>query len=159
MTYSEKLSDKRWLEKRSVILIRDGFKCLNCGAKNNLQVHHKAYGRGHPWEVPDEWLETLCRDCHRRRTEIDLKFRLKPTAQIFESAPCEVAVSENNCESEGEFCEPTFAEMYPAEPPTCFTCRNFVIDLGICCHGENHKGNDAAFLVSPNDFCELHEFT
>lgn len=67
MTYSEKLKDPRWQKKRLRILERDDFACQDCqSTENTLNVHHLAYHKGAPWEVPDEDLVTLCDDCHTR---------------------------------------------------------------------------------------------
>lgn len=65
-TYAEKLKDPRWQKKRLEILNRDEWKCQNCSAsEKTLHVHHKDYERGRdPWDYTDNWLATLCEDCH-----------------------------------------------------------------------------------------------
>jgi hypothetical protein len=74
MKYSEKLKDPRWQRKRLEVMQRDGFTCLCCGdTKTTLNVHHKQY-HGDPWEAPMDSLETLCEDCHAKRTEINKEF-------------------------------------------------------------------------------------
>lgn len=68
MNYSEKLKDPRWQKKRLEVLQRDDFKCKICfdGTKT-LHVHHLEYiRRSEPWEVPLEYLETLCWECHEQ---------------------------------------------------------------------------------------------
>lgn len=60
----------KWIEKRKIILKRDKLKCVSCGvgagAGIQLNVHHLLYERGHEvWDVPDWYLITLCRLCHR----------------------------------------------------------------------------------------------
>lgn len=71
MTYSEKLKDPRWQKKRLKVLERDGWRCRGClDETRTLHIHHLKYGKGEPWEVPDEWLETLCEECHDMREEI-----------------------------------------------------------------------------------------
>lgn len=71
-TYSELLKDPRWQRKRLEILNRDGFRCQSCmDDENTLHIHHTKYGNGMPWEVPNDWLVTLCECCHKR--EEDLK--------------------------------------------------------------------------------------
>lgn len=72
-TYGGLLFDKRWLEKRSEILLRDGNKCFICSASQELQVHHRQYHFVKkeqkfkpPWDYPDHLLVTLCEKCHRR---------------------------------------------------------------------------------------------
>lgn len=65
--YRELLKSPKWLEKRDLIKDRDGHKCVKCGSKKQLEVHHTYYLSGKmPWEVPDECLITLCRICHRK---------------------------------------------------------------------------------------------
>jgi hypothetical protein len=65
-TYAEKLRSPKWQKKRLEILDRDGWCCQSCGDKDsNLQVHHKAYKpKTDPWDYPEDWLTTLCEDCH-----------------------------------------------------------------------------------------------
>jgi hypothetical protein len=68
MTYSEKLKDPRWQKKRLSILNRDSFTCQHCGSKENtLHVHHLVYLKStDPWEYKDEYLLTLCFECHKQ---------------------------------------------------------------------------------------------
>ena len=63
VSYSDLLKSFRWRIKRQEILRRDNFRCVKCGTGRNLCVHHKRY-QGLPWEVADEFLQTLCKDCH-----------------------------------------------------------------------------------------------
>lgn len=69
--YKLELQDYRWKAKRKKILKRDNYKCVNCGCKQNLQVHHKYYERypnNYPadaWDYPDAALITLCDKCHK----------------------------------------------------------------------------------------------
>lgn len=71
MTYGELLRDPRWQRRRLEVMDRDGWACRHCEADDQeLQVHHKRYSGGAPWEVPMEWLVTLCKDCHGRVTEL-----------------------------------------------------------------------------------------
>lgn len=76
LTYSEKLKDRRWLNKRTEILIRDGFSCVECRKENsNLEVHHLDYIYGiEPWDYPNDMLVSLCPTCHekeRARTKVE----------------------------------------------------------------------------------------
>lgn len=52
--------------KRDAILLRDGYKCVRCGSRESLTVHHRdREGRGKTSPNNDESnLETLCRKCH-----------------------------------------------------------------------------------------------
>ncbi len=78
--YSEKLKDRRWLQKRLRILERDDFKCRDCGVNDSfddigLQVHH-CYYKGEPWDVEDDFLLTLCENCHAVRQDFEDALRL-----------------------------------------------------------------------------------
>lgn len=57
------LERERWLEIRSKILLRDHFRCQECGYYKHLEVHHiipKSKGGG---DNPEN-LVTLCTECH-----------------------------------------------------------------------------------------------
>lgn len=69
--YGALLFRKEWKIKRQLILTRDEFKCVNCGDKNDLEVHHRQYifqkslnKFNMPWEYSNHLLITLCRSCH-----------------------------------------------------------------------------------------------
>lgn len=67
-TYSQKLKDPRWKEKREEILFRDGYTCRDCGTtESSLHVHHCWYGKHEPWDTPSKFLLTVCEFCHERR--------------------------------------------------------------------------------------------
>lgn len=64
MTYKEQLLDPRWQKKRLEILNRDNFSCTKCGDTNStLHVHHNKYSK-YPWDIDNDFLETLCVHCH-----------------------------------------------------------------------------------------------
>ena len=64
-SYSEKLKDPRWQKKRLEILSRDNFTCLLCDdTETELHINHLQY-TGEPWDAPNEFLETLCKHCHK----------------------------------------------------------------------------------------------
>jgi len=66
-TYRQQLKDPRWQRKRLAVFQRDGWRCQECGAtKRELQVHHRWYVPGAPWEVPMQALVTLCKGCHAK---------------------------------------------------------------------------------------------
>lgn len=72
MTYQEQLLTPEWKELRDHILERDGHECQTCMNKENLQVHHKKYFFDVPaWYYPDNYLITLCNECHARLHEKD----------------------------------------------------------------------------------------
>lgn len=65
--YHLELKDKRWKDVSIKILKRDGFKCLLCGSKHRLNVHHSRYIDGKKaWEYPKDLLVTLCEECHKK---------------------------------------------------------------------------------------------
>mgnify|MGYP006276793303 CR=1 FL=1 len=65
--YSQMLLTPEWDSKRKKILKRDGFKCRECGRSNvELHVHHLKYGEKTAWDVPDDWLITLCDEHHKQ---------------------------------------------------------------------------------------------
>jgi hypothetical protein len=66
-SYSELLRDPRWQKTRLKIMERDKFQCQRCGsAEKTLNVHHKKYIKNRaPWDYTDDFLVTLCEDCHK----------------------------------------------------------------------------------------------
>lgn len=74
MTYQQQLRDVRWMVRRNEILERDDYCCQDCLRGKNrlsnhirLQVHHREYFDGlMAWEYADEYLVTLCDQCHAR---------------------------------------------------------------------------------------------
>lgn len=78
-TYAEKLRDPRWQKLRLVVMQRDNFTCLACGATDKtLNVNHLAYF-ANPWDAPEHLLETVCEDCHKERSEFEKRLRAIPT--------------------------------------------------------------------------------
>jgi hypothetical protein len=65
-SYQQDLLQPPWYPKRGKIKERDNWTCQRCGnCTGILHVHHMAYIEGRkPWEYPDEFLVTLCTDCH-----------------------------------------------------------------------------------------------
>lgn len=54
----------KWRKIRDAILCRDKNKCIQCGSKKNLHVHHLTYDHlFHEEEHPRD-LATLCKACH-----------------------------------------------------------------------------------------------
>jgi len=65
MSYQKQLQSGTWQERRLRIMERDKFKCVKCGKKDYLEIHHIDYWDEHKaWEYPDDMLLTLCRPCH-----------------------------------------------------------------------------------------------
>lgn len=71
MTYEEKLKSPKWQKKRLEIMQRDNFTCVVCGRgikdDTPLQVHHLKYLKNvEPWNYADDYLITLCNECHSK---------------------------------------------------------------------------------------------
>jgi hypothetical protein len=66
MSYSEKLKDPKWQQKRLKIFERDKWTCVSCDRSDlTLHVHHMFYLPGvEPWDYKDEHLITYCEHCH-----------------------------------------------------------------------------------------------
>lgn len=63
--YEEYLQTDHWKQVRNKRMEIDGYKCVICGATDDLQVHHCFYER--LWnEDVDVDLMTLCKPCHKR---------------------------------------------------------------------------------------------
>ena len=60
------LTSDLWRRKRALVLKRDGYRCVYCGAKAT-QVHHKKYARVNIGREPIDWLVSVCSDCHEER--------------------------------------------------------------------------------------------
>lgn len=65
LEYYKKLKDPRWQKKRLEILKRDDFACKICGdTESTLHIHHRKYSNGDPWDIDEQYLITLCENCH-----------------------------------------------------------------------------------------------
>jgi hypothetical protein len=65
MSYKNELKHKKWRALRLVVLNRDNNKCTICQSTKKLHVHHNKYITGaRAWEVPIEYLQTMCETCH-----------------------------------------------------------------------------------------------
>jgi 5-methylcytosine-specific restriction endonuclease McrA len=69
--YCEYLASVRWRKVREWVFHLAGYRCERCPSAEGLQVHHKTYVRLGREKQKD--LEVLCRDCHRRVHDDDLK--------------------------------------------------------------------------------------
>jgi hypothetical protein len=69
--YKELLQHPKWQLKRLKIIERDNATCRECSSDSKmLHVHHLKYLNGHkPWEYEDDYLITLCKDCHELEEE------------------------------------------------------------------------------------------
>ena len=61
--YREYLQSDDWKRKRYVVLKRDNWTCVYCGARAT-QVHHKRYAKRNIGREPIEWLVSVCNNCH-----------------------------------------------------------------------------------------------
>jgi len=62
--YGEYLKSEEWAQRRSLALVRDGYKCQDC-QEPATQVHHTTYERVGAERLED--LVSLCQRCHRIR--------------------------------------------------------------------------------------------
>jgi 5-methylcytosine-specific restriction endonuclease McrA len=60
---NEYLQSDAWKRKRYVVLKRDNWRCVYCGARAT-QVHHKKYARKNIGKEPVKWLVSVCKSCH-----------------------------------------------------------------------------------------------
>ncbi len=60
---NEYLKSEEWSRKRYVVLNRDHWRCVYCGAPAT-QVHHKKYAKKNIGKEPIEWLVSVCDACH-----------------------------------------------------------------------------------------------
>lgn len=57
------LKSDAWRGKRYVVLKRDNWRCVYCGARAT-QVHHKRYAKKNIGKEPIKWLVSVCKSCH-----------------------------------------------------------------------------------------------
>jgi 5-methylcytosine-specific restriction endonuclease McrA len=60
---NEYLKSDAWKRKRYVVLKRDNWRCVYCGARAT-QVHHKRYAKYNIGKEPIKWLVSICKPCH-----------------------------------------------------------------------------------------------
>lgn len=69
------LRSRRWKGLRLEALRRDGWRCVQCGARGRLEVDHIKPVRAAPEAAFDlENLQSLCPACHARKTRLELGF-------------------------------------------------------------------------------------
>lgn len=61
---SFRLDSLSYEKLRQKVLRRDGWRCQGCGARQQLQIHHKEF-RSHSGDDSEENLITLCDHCHK----------------------------------------------------------------------------------------------
>lgn len=57
------LKSDAWQRKRYVVLRRDNWSCVYCGARAT-QIHHKRYAKKNIGKEPIDWLVSVCKPCH-----------------------------------------------------------------------------------------------
>ncbi len=62
---NEYLKSDDWKRKRYIVLKRDNWRCVYCGARAT-QVHHKRYAKNIGKE-PIDWLVSVCDNCHNSK--------------------------------------------------------------------------------------------
>ena len=63
----------QWKSVRFLAKRRDGFKCVECGARGRIEVDHIKPIRTHPELAFDLGnLQCLCPSCHTRKTRIEV---------------------------------------------------------------------------------------
>lgn len=60
------LKSDAWQRKRYVVLKRDNWRCVYCGARAT-QVHHKRYAKKNIGKEPIKWLVSICKTCHDKK--------------------------------------------------------------------------------------------
>lgn len=66
------LKTRRWQVLRQIILERDGWACVDCGARKRLEIDHVQPVRTRPDLAFDPAnLATRCASCHTKKTRIE----------------------------------------------------------------------------------------
>ena len=128
-TYEDLLNTFEWLDRREVILKRDGSRCARCASagsfsaeSSGVQVHHLYYVRNRtPWDYPDDALVTLCVECHQHlhETEEVPVYDDKGGSLVASNViPCP------RCRGAG-----FFPEYLHVEEGICFRCRGARFEL------------------------------
>ena len=63
--HNDYLKSDAWQRKRYLVLKRDNWRCVYCGARAT-QVHHLKYAKNIGRE-PIDWLVSICDECHKRK--------------------------------------------------------------------------------------------
>ena len=81
--YNEFLKSVYWEVVKLMVKSRDSYTCQDCGAKLDLQVHHKTYDHHGDEKNHLEDLITLCHSCHRKAHRGDKrKKKIKSTKVV-----------------------------------------------------------------------------
>ena len=63
ISYQKYISSSQWKKLRREVISLAGFRCILCGSKHNLVVHHLRYPKILGEETLD-MLQCLCENCH-----------------------------------------------------------------------------------------------
>ena len=64
--YRSYLQSDDWKRKRYVVLKRDNWRCIYCGAPAT-EVHHLKYAKWNIGKEPIDWLVSVCKSCHNSK--------------------------------------------------------------------------------------------
>jgi hypothetical protein len=149
ITYGDLLLTFEWRYKRLTILLRDSFKCKDCGVKNlHNHIHHNYYIQDwFPWDVFDDGLVTLCKECHTSRHQN----QTIPVYAYVHNTITEVVKRENprcsRCGGTGYI--PQFWYHYAG---VCFKCEGNVISNSVF---EKVLNNRYGYLDVYDKSCKL----
>lgn len=65
-SYKKFINSGYWRMIRCKVIERDGFKCVKCSSKENLQVHHLTYKNHFNEHNNLADMQTLCKFCHKK---------------------------------------------------------------------------------------------
>lgn len=155
INYRDLLNCFEWKFKRFKMLYRDKFTCVDCGERSyNLHVHHKFYLVNHlPWEIEDEGLVSLCRDCHAKRHQneniavFEIVNNRKVVSTVFYFRKC------LRCDGTGYL--PHFSHV---ENGICFLCYGNNIEHTMFSSRINYIVQNPALYNTNSSFNESFDF-
>ena len=71
----QKISKSQWARLRLIIFERDGYRCVQCGRAGKLHCDHVIPLESGGDETDPDNLQTLCRDCHIKKTRREYRER------------------------------------------------------------------------------------
>lgn len=124
VSYSKLLECFEWQYKRFKILVRDKFRCSDCGEYSEYNhVHHTYYLKNFlPWEIDDSALVSICKRCHSKRHE-------KENIHIYKNVNGRLIITKN----QNSVCPRCYGSGYlpqfkHVENGICFLCFGDVIN-------------------------------
>lgn len=72
--YNEYLASNEWKAKRTLVLMRDDYKCQVCKVAKAEEIHHLTYSNIYNERLED--LQALCSNCHHQITMAERNNRL-----------------------------------------------------------------------------------